>query len=157
MCFKNLFKKKTAIPTPEPIVQPPVLWKPTTEFQFTSDQIFVVTNPIAKEHIYLWDNTYWVVSLEDWKKIFDDVLNNMPLYTAERFDCDKFAMLCASRIYERYQLNTCAVAEGQSPVGEHAFNLFVSWENDKLTPHVLEPQSGLIDPPNYLMDILLFG
>lgn len=157
MCFKDLFKNKKKQSVPPVSIPPTPPWRPATEYQFTSGQIFTVTTPVVKEHIYLWDNTYWVVCLEDWRKIFDDVLSNMPTYLPERFDCDKFAMLCAARIYERYQLNTCAVAEGQAPLGEHAFNLFIAWENDKLIPHILEPQSGIIDPSAYILDIAIFG
>lgn len=113
--------------------------------------------PASTEHYYLWDNSYWCVSLEDWKRIFDDVRRGLPAYVAEKFDCEDFAVVVTARVLERYELNTCGFAAGQSPLGYHGFNLFVAPDGDGFKLHVLEPQTGEIDPPGYLPDQIIFG
>jgi len=87
---------------------------------------------------YLFDNNYWYVSHEDWGKIFEDVLLNMPGYTTEKFDCEDFALLVKVRVSERYQLNTIAIIIGDSPWGRHGYNMFLS----EAGLFLLEPQTG---------------
>lgn len=154
--LSSLFRKPVVAPIPVPPPVPLPIWKPTTEYQFTSQQIADISAG-AKEHIYTWDSDYLVVSMEDWKKIFADVLSNMPVYQNQVWDCDNFAFLAMARVAERYKVNSCGVAIGQAPLGEHAFNVFASWENDKLTLHTLEPQTGKIDPVGYVYDIVIFS
>lgn len=82
---------------------------------------------------------------------------NLRYLTHMESRCEDFAFLCMSRITEKYQINGCGVAVGQSPLGYHSFNVFVAWELDKLTAHILEPQTGSIDPSGYSMDTVIFG
>ncbi len=112
----------------------------------------------ATDHVYIWDSQYWAVSLEDWKRIFNDVRSSLPKYLLDRFDCEDFAMLVMARVLERYGLNTCGVATGQVPFGYHGYNLFVArHDNGYFYLHVLEPQTGEIDPLGYNKDTVIFG
>ncbi len=144
MCFW-LFKKPAAV-----VVKP-------VEYQMTGDQVAALCMG-AKDHVYIWDGMYYILTLEDWKKDFDDVLARMPKYIAEKLDCEDFAFLCMTRVIERYEINGCGVAVGNAPIiGYHGWNLFVSFDDGKATLHTLEPQSGLIDPVGYSPDTVIFG
>lgn len=109
------------------------------------------------ENLYLWDNKYWYVSLEDWGKVFADVLLNMPKYTTDKFDCEDFALLTSAKVSERYQLNTCGIAIGNSPWGYHGFNIFLS----EVGLYYLEPQDGMLYPitedSGYEAQIVIMG
>ncbi len=152
MCF--LKGKKTS-----PVVIPPLptLWKPTTLYQFTSQQVFAVCDSQVSDHLYMWDNTYMVISLEDMQRVIENTRQNLPTYTTELFDCEDFAFLLMTRITEKYQLNSLGVAVGTIPAGGHGFNIFVTWETDKLVPHILEPQTGEMDLANYKIDTAIFS
>ncbi len=126
------------------------------EYPLTGNQVFELVKD-ATDHVYIWDSQYWTVSLEDWKRIFDDVLSGLPKYLLDRFDCEDFAMIVMARILERYGLNTCGVAVGKVPFGYHGYNLFVEWEEGQPKLHVLEPQTGEIDPQGYEKDTVIFG
>jgi len=89
----------------------------------------------------LWDDYYYYVNLEDWNKIFFDVLKNMPRYTTDKLDCDNFALLMVARIMEKYKLNGCGIAIGKTPMGIHAWNIFI---NSPLELLYLEPQTGQV-------------
>ena len=113
-------------------------------------------SPLNLEKVYLWDYNYWHVSLEDWGKVLKDVLFGMPKYTTDKFDCENFAMLVSARVSERYQLNTCGIAIGQSPWGEHGYNLLV--HEDGLI--YFEPQDGNFIPVkdgSYKARLAIFG
>ena len=108
------------------------------------------------EKAYLWDSSYWHISLEDWGKVLKDVLFGMPKYTVDKFDCENFAMLVSARVSERYQLNTCGIAIGQSPWGEHGYNILV--HEDGLM--YFEPQTGDFIPikdGSYKARLIIFG
>lgn len=111
--------------------------------------------------VYLWDYSYWYISHEDWGRVFADVLLNMPKYTADRFDCSNYAMLTSARISSKYLLNTCGIAIGASPWGEHGYNLFVSKVDSEPELFILEPQNGLIystdENSGYLPRLCIFG
>ena len=96
---------------------------------------------------WIWDRWYYYVTLEDWGRIIKDVLYNMPRYTSSRFDCENFAMLCSSRVSERYKVNMMAVAIGRNPSGPHGFNVFVSRVDDEPRLFILEPQTGMVYEP----------
>lgn len=66
-------------------------------------------------NIHLWDSQYYHVCHFDWGRIFEDVLLNMPKYTKDKFDCENFALLVSARVSEKYKLNTCGIAIGDSP------------------------------------------
>lgn len=114
---------------------------------------------IAEAH--LWDYNYWYVSLEDWGKIFEDVLLNMPKYMTDKFDCENFAVLVAGRVSEKYKLNTCAIAIGQSPFAYHGYNLFIADVDGEAKVFILESQNGMIypieEPEGYLPELILIG
>ncbi|GAG79637.1 unnamed protein product [marine sediment metagenome] len=111
--------------------------------------------------LYLWDYYYWYISLEDWGKVFEDVLLNQPKYVSDKFDCEDFAMLTTARVLEKYRLNTCGVVVGQSPFGEHGYNLFIARVDDKAELFILEPQDGMIypvtEPEGYKPRIIILG
>ena len=104
----------------------------------------------------LWDGTYYYVALEDWNEIFLDVLKNMPAYTTDKFDCDNFALLTVARITEKYKLNGCGIAVGDSPMGYHAWNIFMASPLELL---YLEPQTGQIIEldDGYKADYVVWG
>ncbi len=149
------FWKKKVVPVVIPLPPPVKVWRPTAEYQFTSNQIAALVS-FAKDHTYMWDSTYWTVSLEDWQKIIADVSKTLPVYLAEKLDCEDFAFLTMTNIAMKYQLNTCGVAVGNSPQGYHGFNVFAAWELDHLVLHILEPQTGQIDPAGYELDTVIF-
>ena len=111
----------------------------------------------AKEHLYMWDSTYYLLSFEDWQKVIADVLAGMPKYLAEKFDCEDFAFLCMSRVLEKYQLNSMGIAVGNTVLGYHGFNVFLAQHPEGPKAHILEPQTGTIDPQGYDLDTVIFG
>ncbi len=113
-----------------------------TEYELLRQDFREELQALALEKLYLWDNKYWYVSLENWGKVFADVLLNMPKYTVDKFDCDDFALLTSAKVSERYQLNTCGIAIGDSPWGYHGFNIFLS----EAGLYYLEPQDGMLYP-----------
>ena len=114
-------------------------------------------------HIYpqctflLWDAIYWTVHIEDWNEIFIDVAKSMPAYTVDKFDCDNFALLTAARVNERYQLNSCGIAIGNTPQGYHGWTVFITPDEAMF----YEPQTGQImeleNPEAYKPDIIILG
>ncbi len=153
MCLSKLFKAKAVETIP---VKTSEFFGNFLQSQIAGNDVFNLVKD-AKEHVYIWDSTYWAVSMEDWRTIFADVLKSMHSYIAERFDCEDFAFACMVRITEKYGLNTCAVVEGTSPGGEHGFNVFISVDNEVATRHILEPQTGEIDPQGYVMKTVIFS
>ena len=126
------------------------------EYQLPSVELLARLQPLALEASYLWDYLYWYISLEDWGKVLKEVLFGMPGYTTDKFDCENFAMLTSARVSERYRLNTCGVAIGQSPFGEHGYNLLV--HQDGLI--YFEPQTGdfiEVEDGSYKARLVLFG
>ena len=112
--------------------------------------------PLNLEKVYLWDYNYWHVSMEDWGKALKDVMFGMPKYTTDKFDCENFAMLVSARVSERYLLNTCGIAIGQSPWGEHGYNLLV-YEDGLI---YFEPQTGdfiPVEDGSYKARLAIFG
>jgi len=112
--------------------------------------------------IYLWDRWYYYVKHEDWRRILEDTLLNMPEYTSSRFDCENFAMLCSSRVSARYKVNTMGVVIGKNPEKHpHGFNLFVSKVDGKPSLFILEPQTGEVysseEPSGYEISYVIFG
>lgn len=127
-----------------------------TEFQASITDMFAWLSPLCLQKQYLWDNNYWYISLVDWGKVLKDVCFGMPKYTADKFDCENFAMLVSSRVSVRYQLNTCGIAIGASPMGEHGFNLLVT-ETGLI---YFEPQTGdfiPVDDGSYIAHTVIFG
>ena len=95
--------------------------------------------PLNLDHLFLWDTWYYIPTLEEWGRILKDVLFNMPAYTAEKFDCENFALLTTARVSEKYQVNTCGIAIGESPWGWHGFNILITKDAGI---YYFEPQTG---------------
>ena len=131
-----------------------------TEFEMDANQLGNMLNPLGLRELHLWDNRYFYCSLEDWGKVLEKVLLNMPKYTTEKFDCENFAMLTSARTSELFKFNTCGIAIGQSPWGYHGFNIFVS-EADGAKLYYLEPQNSMIydvtDDSGYKAEFVIFG
>lgn len=123
----------------------------------------IIRSLVAKLNLidlFLWDSCFFCTTLEDWGKVFEDVLLGMPKYTTEKFDCENFAMLVSARVSERYRLNTCGVAIGDSPQGRHGFNLFIAVAYG-MEALYLEPQTGEVFPldsnSGYKAEIVIMG
>lgn len=105
----------------------------------------------------LWDALYYYVSLKNWGAILFDVLRNAPKYTVDKFDCENFAFLTSAKVSQKYRLNTCGIAIGDSPVGRHGFNIFLC----ETGLFYFEPQTGDIYPveeaSGYRAEIVIFG
>ena len=131
------------------------------EFDMSSSQLRNMLQPLGLHELHLWDNQYFYCSHEDWGKVLEKVLLDMPKYTAERFDCSNFAMLASARTSELFKLNTCGICVGQSPWGYHGFCLFLSRVDNEDKLFILEPQNGLIypieEPEGYKPELLIMG
>ena len=126
------------------------------EYPLSGAELKARLNPLGLEKSYLWDLNYWFISLEDWGKVLRDVCLGMPKYTADKFDCENFAMLVSAKVSERYQLNTCGIAIGKSPFGEHGYNLLI--HKDNLI--YFEPQTGdyiPIEDGSYKAHTVIYG
>ena len=125
-------------------------------YQMSVTELPATLQPLGLK-VYLWDYNYWFISLVDWGKVLKDVCFGMPKYTVDRWDCEQFAMLTTARVGERYQINTCGIAIGQSPWGEHGYNLLVT-ETGLM---YFEPQDGMMYPveenSGYKAHTVLFG
>jgi len=127
------------------------------EYEIGRRELVAKLEILGLESLYLWDYRYYYVSHEDWGKVFADVLLNMPEYTRDKFDCENYAMLTVARVSEKYKLNSCGMAIGQSPFGYHGFNIFLS----DAGLFYLEPQTGDIYPvaedSGYKAEIIIMG
>lgn len=104
---------------------------------------------------YYFDGIYKYATLERWGVILWDVLSNIDPWTAEEWDCEDIALLVKSRISERYRLNGCALAIGNTPFGYHAWNMLMT----EAGLYHLEPQTGelwKVGTGKYLTDWVLF-
>ena len=132
-----------------------------TEFNMSASQPRNILESLGLHELHLWDNKYFYCSHEDWGKVLEKVLLDMPKYTAERFDCSNFAMLASARTSELFKLNTCGICVGQSPWGYHGFCLFLSRVDNEDKLFILEPQNGLIypieEPEGYKPELLIMG
>ena len=131
------------------------------EFQASITDMFGWLSPLCLQKQYLWDNNYWYISLIDWGKVLKDVCFGMPKYTADKFDCENYAMLCSAKVSQKYKLNTCGIAIGDSPMGWHGYNVFLSITLMKMTLDILEPQTGLVyhsdENSGYIPRLVIFG
>ena len=132
-----------------------------TELEMDASKLNNLLQLLGLRELHLWDSRYWFTTHEDWGKVFEKVLLDMPKYTAERFDCSNFAMLASARTSELFKLNTCGICVGQSPWGYHGFCLFLSRVDNEDKLFILEPQNGLIypieEPEGYKPEILIMG
>ena len=67
-------------------------------------------------------------------------------------------MLCSARVSEKYKLNTCGICIGDSPMGWHGYNVFLS---AGVTLDILEPQTGMVyhsdEDSGYIPKLVIFG
>lgn len=141
----------------------PIIHQPTPlEYEISSlalKRLVLATYPDIQ--LYRWDRNYYYIGHEDWGKVFKDVLLNMPKYAADRWDCEQYALLATARVGSKYKLNTCGIAIGLSPWGEHGYNLFVSLVDDYPELFICEPQNGMIysvgEDSGYVPRLAIFG
>lgn len=100
--------------------------------------------------LMLLDKQYYYTTMDEWAKIFEDVLLNMPARSVDRFDCENFAFLTSSRVSERYGLNTCGISIGMG--WAHSFNVFIADDG----VHTLNPETGEVDTNN-IVEFLIMG
>lgn len=131
-----------------------------TEYKMDSNELYTLLGDTGAK-LHIWDSYFFYVSLEDWGKVFADVLLGMPRFTKDKFDCENFAMLTTARVLERWKLNTCAVVVGTSSIGSHGFNLFIAKVDDGVNIFLLEPQTGNImpveEPEGYKPKVIIIG
>jgi len=138
------------------VLKSPVEHLPSVTLLTTTKSALAAAIPHDRiwQGVRLLDGKYWYVSHEDWGKVFADVLQNMPRYTTDRFDCEDFAFLTKCRVTERFRINAFVIVTGLAPFGEHAWN----WFYDELGWHQFEPQSGEvgdIDSDGYISKWIL--
>ena len=128
-----------------------------TELDMSSSQLRNMLEPLGLRELHLWDSHYFYCSHEDWGKVLAKVLLGMPKYTAEKWDCEQYAMRATVRAGELFQLNTLGLCIGQSPFGYHGFNIFVS----EAGLFYMEPQTADIysigENSGYKAEIAIFG
>ena len=131
------------------------------EYAISSGELASKLQVVGAASVYFWDYSYWYISLEDWGKVFQDVLLNQPTYVVEKFDCEDFAMLTTARVLEKYRLNTCGLAIGASPLGEHGYNLFVARVDSETKLFIIDPQIGDVypieQPEGYKPRVIILG
>jgi len=143
--------------------QKPVVHLPKPkEYLITADTLSaLVRKSYPGITMYLWDYYYYYIGHEDWGKVFKEVLLNQPKYTISKMDCENFAMLTSARVNSVFEINTCAIAIGQSPQGQHGYNLFLSLVDDTPELFILEPQTGMVypitEPEGYIPELLIFS
>jgi len=105
---------------------------------------------------YFFDNVYYYLEEAEWNKVLWDVLTSQPVYVEERFDCDDFSLLTKVRVVERYKINGIGIAIGSSPMGYHAWNIYI--QDGGLI--CIEPQTGerwkLGDRTDYREEFILW-
>lgn len=89
-----------------------------------------------KVEVMLRDSSYFYCSASDWAKVFSYIYfdSPMPVFIAERMDCDDFAIWMKGLVSAHFGLNTCGAVMGNC----HQWNLFrtdAGWME-------LEPQNG---------------
>lgn len=128
-----------------------------SEYEISLPELYEELKPLGWRELHLWDTRYWYTAHEDWGKVFQKVLLDMPKYTAERFDCENYSLLTAARVAELFKLNTCGIAIGQSPLGYHGFNIFLS----EFGLYYLEPQTADVfsvdEDSGYKAEIVIMG
>ena len=123
-------------------IQQPVIHTPSfKEYDISGKELQAKLEAIGLElPVRRLDSRYYYVSHEDWGIIFKDILQNMPRFVSEKWDCDDFSFLTKARVGEKYQINAIGAVIGDSPMGRHAWCLFFS----EVGLFYLEPQNGIV-------------
>lgn len=109
-----------------------------TFYEMTGDDVRKELLALGMQFLYQLDSTYYYTTQWGWEQAIAWVrkVYKFPKYTAEKFDCDDFAILMKGLISSEFGINTCAFIIGNE--GRHAFNLCRTDEGWKM----LEPQTG---------------
>lgn len=142
-----------------------VFSKKPKEYSATSKELrLAVERQYPEALILLWDRTYYYRASENWAEVIREALYNIPACTADRFDCENFAMLTCCRINEKNKINSCALVIGQGPNGPHGYNAFIADTSDWAEApviYLLEPQTGEIMSPinhsGYVPELFIFS
>ena len=129
-----------------------------TEYVINGDRFRALLKEWGFTNVILWNGIYWYYNLSDWYDALSESRRNMPSFVAEKFDCDKFAIVTMARIIFNNRINTCGLAVGDSPFGYHMWNAV-------LTPdglYYFEPQTGEFwkvegQTANYQAHLLIFA
>ncbi len=70
------------------------------------------------------DNEYYYLTLEDWRKVFNEVFSRMPSYIRDRRDCEDFAWIFRGFVILLAGMNAFGWVIGDIPAGRHGFNMF---------------------------------
>lgn len=129
MCL-NPFKRKQ--PNPPQI----------TEMVLSSKQIALEIQEMGLQYMYPvlldYHQNYHYCARDNWNKVIKHINTafTFPKYVSARKDCDDFAVLFKGLVSACFGLNACAIAIGDSPEGQHAFNLVRAEDGW----YVVEPQ-----------------
>jgi hypothetical protein len=128
------------------------------EYCLTTDRVKkLVEDTFPGANTTRWDSRYYYTDLKTWQRIITEVLSTKPKYTSHKFDCENYALLTSSRVAARFKLNTCGVAIGDSPFGEHGYNVIIARVEGIARALVLEPQSGKFVGQGYSPRTVIFA
>jgi hypothetical protein len=102
---------------------------------------------IGKQNIYsVYDDSYHITSIENWKTIADNDLLNLQKYIQPTLDCDKYARMFQAKSSIIYGLNSCGTAtavciKSDGTTVKHAFNSIITEDNGVLHLYIYEPQT----------------
>lgn len=114
------------------------------EFSLSSEKLIALADTNKIPLLVLYDTDYFYVSLEDWGTLLGACLKEMPLYLAERRDCENLASILQGRVSERYALNSLGVATLVDV--DHSLNLFPAEQTGLIYLYAVDPQNGNIRP-----------
>ncbi|WP_059280149.1 lectin MOA-related protein [Dehalococcoides mccartyi] len=126
------------------------------QFIMTAEEAFSILHKLHVKTIMIDDELLYYLSEEEWLPILKEASANLPQYQPDRFDCEDFAISMIAYIAQRYRLNSCGMARGESPGGYHAWNVILTEHG----PKFFEPQTGTLFEFNgggYSADMVYFG
>jgi len=101
----------------------------------------------GQKNIYsMFDDDYYITSIENWKLIAEKDLLNLQKYMQPTLDCDKYTRMFQAKTSIIYGLNSCGTATADcvkedGSLVPHAFNFIISQDNGILNAYVLETQT----------------
>ena len=111
-------------------VQSPIEHLPSfEEYRLSGTQLSFLLSSLGLETpLGLLDNWYYYTDSEGWGKILENLIFKSSLYSANKFDCENYALKAMNLCTEKYGLNCFGVAIGDMPMGRHGFNIFYDGE-----------------------------